>query len=805
VTGKALQACTIATSSQWAQARVLVESYIRHHAGGQVTVLLLDGAHEDLPPLGAGAEVVDPEWLRMDEGEFLQMAAFYDREELAGALKPVLLNRLLDGGAVLYLDPDVQVFGPLDDLGRLALETGLVLTPQVLAPMAADGRRPEEMDFLTTGLFELGCLAVGKGARPFLDWWQERLRRGSRREPWAGLFADRRWADLASIFFQPHVLRHPGYNVGFWNLHERPLQEREGEWLVADQPLCCFHFSGFDPGRPELLTTSIGESPRCLLSESPSLSRLCAAYAERLRAAGWDAVRHTPYRFARLPDGRLYDRYMRRAYREALLASDRGSEPVPPNPLHPHSVEAFFSWLREPAAPGVLPAKVSRYLRAVWMERPDVRDAFSPPLGMDAQAFLHWAAVDPAFATEAPAELRPSPEDEAPASAGTGEEASGVNVAGYFHGELGIGQVARLLVDALEEAAIPFACLSYRSSYTRQEHPFLHAQASTFPYDVSVACVNADHLPTFVRDAGNRFGGRHRIGLWFWEVEEFLPSMDPAFEYVDEVWVGSEFTRQAVVARSPRPVFVFPVPVPVPEASLPVDPAHFGIPQGFSFLFCFDFLSGFERKNPLGLIEAFGRAFRPDEGACLVIKTINGHHRVVAREQLRLAAAPRPDVKLIEDYLAPDEVGALVQACDSYVSLHRSEGFGLTMAEAMAREKPVVATAYSGNLSFMHTGNAFLVPYRLVKIGPGCDPYPASARWADPHLDVASALLREVFDDRREAAARALRAREEMATRHSVQRSARFVANRLAAIRGGSTRQDPDLRQSPRLSTTRFT
>ncbi len=173
------------------------------------------------------------------------------------------------------------------------------------------------------------------------------------------------------------------------------------------------------------------------------------------------------------------------------------------------------------------------------------------------------------------------------------------------------------------------------------------------------------------------------------------------------------------------------------------------------FLFLFDFLSCLERKNPLGIIEAFVRAFVPGEGPVLVIKSINGRHMLNDLERLRAAVDGRDDVVLLEKYYSVDEKNALLGACDCYVSLHRSEGLGLTMAEAMALGKPVIATGYSGNLHFMTPENCYLVDYSMTEVPAECDPYPKGAAWAAPSVAHAAELMRRVYERPVEAKARA--------------------------------------------------
>jgi hypothetical protein len=202
------------------------------------------------------------------------------------------------------------------------------------------------------------------------------------------------------------------------------------------------------------------------------------------------------------------------------------------------------------------------------------------------------------------------------------------------------------------------------------------------------------------------------------------------------------------------------------------------------FLYVFDYDSVFERKNPLAAIEAFARAF-PDEGtARLVLKCLGAERHPDAHRRVLEAAGARAGVEVIDRMLAADELAALMQGCDCYVSLHRAEGFGLTIAEAMLRGKPVIATGWSGPLDYLTQSNAYLVDYRLVPIGEGNDPYPADGSWAEPDLDHAAALMREVVEQPEDAARRAERGRAELEAAHSPAAAGAAMATRIARLEG---------------------
>jgi glycosyltransferase involved in cell wall biosynthesis len=276
------------------------------------------------------------------------------------------------------------------------------------------------------------------------------------------------------------------------------------------------------------------------------------------------------------------------------------------------------------------------------------------------------------------------------------------------------------------------------------------------------------------------FAGRYTIGFWAWEVSRFPEEFLGAFEHVDEVWVGSRHVRDAIAPLAPVPVLAIPQPVSLGDA---VGEARYSstLPDGFRFLFAFDYLSVFERKNPLAVMAAFSRAFAPGSGAALVIKTLNDDRDPDAHQRL-CAAAAHPDIHLIRHRLSATERDGLMNAADCYVSLHRAEGFGYTLAESMWAAKPVIATGYSGNVDFMTAENSYLVDYRLVPIGPGHAPYPAAGDWAEPDIEHAAALMREVFADPHAAARRGARAATDIRASHAPEVAGAAMAARLRRV-----------------------
>ena len=277
-------------------------------------MLVLDDFAEATSPADEPFDVLRPEDLGLDRAEFFRMAACYDVLELATAAKPWLLQALLDRGdeVVVYLDPDMVVFDSLDALARAALASidGIALTPHRLTPVPQDDLRPSETELLRSGVFNLGFIAVRSAARPFLSWWQERLRRDCITNPDAGVFVDQRWIDEVPALWQPTVVRDHGYNLAYWNADERPLRQI-GDAAAADHTwpsagtltagpdlLRLVHFSGFSPDQAHVLSRNTADRPRVLLSDHPVLEALTAQYAEDLDLSGRLDAQKIEYGFA---------------------------------------------------------------------------------------------------------------------------------------------------------------------------------------------------------------------------------------------------------------------------------------------------------------------------------------------------------------------------------------------------------------------------------------------------------------------------------------------------------------------------
>jgi glycosyltransferase involved in cell wall biosynthesis len=757
--------CSVATEAELPHLRVLASGLAEHHPGARLIVATLAGAMNDEPF----------ETLALEELEVpgaARLAAEGCWPDVAEVVRPHLLRRLVLEGAetVVYLDPTVDLHAPLEPVTRAVRDHPLVLAPRVLSELPTDGRSPKAADLRAAGRLNGALTAVNRAALEPLEWWIERVSPGERTSARPG-----RWFQLApSIFPRSCLLADPGCGLSYWNSHQFRLMREDGALTVGGRRLRYVDFEGFDPARPFLLAPG---ADRTRLSADPLLGELCDSYAHRLGEAGWRDLRRRRDVGRALPNGMTFDDRLSRLHANALTAGAQLGDVFAED-----GCEAFMCWVAGPAPVGA-DHGVNRYLFEVYGERDDVARAYPDLEGLDGRGFAGWCWVFGAHEMGIPDDFLP------PRPAGialpqrrtdcTDREGPpqrlprgprprpAVNVVGLLRGTLGLGEAARGYVRAFDTIGVPVGTATvelrtlvgagapaHDEGYGLVDYADLEAVDGGF----NLVCINADELPRFAESVGEGFfRERPTVGVWAWETDRIPDRWTDAFALVDELWVYSTYVAANLARVAPVPVRAIPPPVIAPDpgdVELDLD-----LPPGFRFLFMFDFFSTIQRKNPVGLIEAFREAFRPGEGPQLVVKTINGRHRFEALEEVLWAARGRSDVQVIDRSLRPRERDALVAGCDCYVSLHRSEGFGLTLAECMALEKPVIGTAFSGTVDFMTDENSYLVPFGMTTVGADCDIYPADGTWADPDLAAAAQLMRRVVEQPEEAHTKGARAR----------------------------------------------
>lgn len=774
----ALLACTVVAKNYLPLARVLGATFEEHHPGNRLRVFVIDD------PRGEAAREDGLDHLTLDDigispDEYLRMVGIYDVTELATAVKPWVLRALVRQGAptAVYLDPDIAVFSPFEELPGLAAEHGIVLTPHVPTPLPDDGLYPEEESFLAAGVYNLGFIAVPAGAGDFLDWWANYLRRECVNDVTRMHFVDQRWIDFVPGIFPHVILRHPGYNVAYWNLHGRRVSVAAGgEFLVNGEPLRFFHFSGYSPDRPYLVSKHQGDQPRILLSERPDLLPLTEQYRTWLLENGWHA-RTERYGYAEIA-GLEIDVIMRRLYRDALLAWERGetTQPPPPSPFDPDAGDAFLEWLNEPVHPLFQP-RVSRYLYEFWSTSPSFL-ALAPVLvGEGAHRFTEWLRVHGPTLTALPLQVLPTSVPEVVAEV---DESCRLRVVEFTPDADGTDTA--MLLPGLEASSLTVA----EASFSCTDDPVSPVRVPAARTSLLVSHPSMTVDLAFNAELGFLADTR-MVAFWWWSQATFPPRLADAFHLLDEVWVPSTFSQRAVAALSPVPVEVATVAA-VPFVSA-VQRAELDLPADRPLFACVVDL----REDPLcantvDVIRSFAAAFAPDEGPLLAVFARHADRGRVAAEELVHEARDRDDIRVLVGSEV-DKAGPDVTAiADCVVSLHRSTALGDVLLRSMATGIPVIATAFGGNLDYMHDGNSLLVPFLFGRAPAG--KWAIDARWALPDVASAARAMRSIVADPAAAAARAARAQEEVCSRYSVAASAAWFESQVAAVESAAMRRD---------------
>jgi glycosyltransferase involved in cell wall biosynthesis len=334
-----------------------------------------------------------------------------------------------------------------------------------------------------------------------------------------------------------------------------------------------------------------------------------------------------------------------------------------------------------------------------------------------------------------------------------------VNVIGSWSATTGLSEAARRVASALIRAKVNVALEDFDYGAPRSAHRLPTEFRDLLQgrlYGIDLIFLNVNEMlamPTGYLDEGNHY----TIGFWYWELPNVPPVFQSQFSRVDEIWVASNFVRDAFIQYTDKPIFVFPAIVEVDEL-LDLEKDDLGLDdERFTFLFNFDANSTFARKNPWGVIEAFRKAFTHAErtrDVQLVIKSINLDLHSEGRDRLR-QEVDSVNGLLLDIDMSRYQMMNLLNCCDSYVSLHRAEGFGLGMAEAMYLGRPVIATGYSGNTDFTKLSNSCQVGYSLREITVeelrfnrnAEHTYCPGLLWADPDVGQAARWMRILYEN----------------------------------------------------------
>lgn len=731
--------CTIISKNYLAYARVLTNSLLKHHPNAKMYVLLTDKLDGCFDPQKEMFKYVAIAELGIPN---LESFCFkYNIVELNTAVKPYFLRYLfLKTGAkkIIFLDPDILITNPLNELSEILDKNSIILTPHITQPIN-DSWEPTEKTFLLSGTYNLGFIGLRKSetSKKFLDWWAERLYDSCLNRTEEGLFVDQKPIDLVPGFFEDtYILREPNYNVAYWNLQEREISLKNGTYLVNGKPLIFYHFSGFIPEYPRQISKF---QNRFALKDFTCLPKLIYEYKTLLYEHGYKTSKRWPYAFGHFDNGTKITEEMRRIYYSNHHKKKFG------NPFDTQDENSFFHWFRKPEK---VPLKVP-FLKKILQTPAGNAIKFFIKRNVSKQTYANLKKLILPLEENSNTELRLKNKKNV-ARDEKNYKAMGVNVAGYINAENGMGEAVRSTILSTNKAGIPYILNNFNKTQARQFDKTFSNFIKQNPWPINCIQINADGIELFYNHFGpSYFKEKYNIGYWLWELSVFPKKLARSFDYFNEIWTPSSFAQEAISSQSPTPVIKIPLSINIDETNL-LTRSHFNLPEEkFIFLFIFDMLSVFERKNPLAVIKAFAEAFSSIDNVILVLKCINGKSDKINFNAL-FEKSCGLSVRIIDGYFSKKEVISLENVADAYVSLHRSEGFGLTMAEAMYLKKPIIATAYSGNMEFMNINNSFPVKYRLKEIEKTVGPYEKGNAWAEPDISHAAEIMRYVYEHPKE-------------------------------------------------------
>lgn len=723
----------------------------------------------------------------------------YSILELNTAVKPWGFEWLFKGkgyDTVVYMDPDTCVFNRMAELEReLEIPDTIVLTPHVTSPVP-DSNIPNEQELMRFGVYNLGFLGLskGKGTADHIQWWEKKLEYNCVEDLPNGVYVDQKWMDIVPAFYDNvKILRHPGYNVAYWNLVTKKVTAENGKYYLNGEQLAFFHFS-----HVHLLNTDI-----------QAVKELADDYYQRQIKNNVEEIKNLPYAYDKFEDGIKIPYPLRVMYRKDRQMQKIGGD----NPFKNNSV-----FMTEPAVKGEkdkIPITV--LMDCIWKIRPDAQQAFPKYMHEQRDLFVRWfisvaekeynidkSIVDAAraslkkaynirngslkvktvrFAMATGMKMRPvllkvlpfglrnrlynrflrmsastidfTAEDNGlhNAIADVSQANKGINLYSFIKGEFSIGEVGRIIARGLNTTDIPFSIVNLTAGgnlHSFRDSSWDHKVTDKPDHNINLFAINADSVMYYRSQFDpDIWKNRYNIGYWNWELPDFPDRWKKSFSFFNEIWTGARFVVDSLSEKSPVPVVRIPLTVKL-TPNRKMDRAYFNLPEDrFLFLCMYDVLSIQSRKNPQGAVHAFIKAFQSNnKNVGLVIKVNNAQNSAEDMAILNDIVKGYENVYIMDKTFSREEIDSLLNCIDVFVSLHRSEGFGLVLAEAMYLKKPVIATNWSANTDFMDYTNSCPVDYKLVQIGKDFGPYEAYQQWAEPNEDHAAEYMKRLFSDR---------------------------------------------------------
>lgn len=772
-------AFTIVSKNYMQYALVLRESYLKNNPDSEFYIILMDmfRNQEEMEIFRSliekGVNILSAVSVRNGMPYFYEEAMLlkYDILEMNTAIKPFFLEYFCNQGyeKIMYIDPDIYFTGSMNTLLNKLNKYDIILTPHAITPYP-DAHNPDDLAILRAGAYNLGFIAIRNTSNSLrmCRWWEDKLFDLCKNNLPEGLFVDQKWMDLVpSMFENVYIEKSQAYNVAYWNLHERKVNKKNGIWLSEGNPLIFFHFSGMPIHNMEEISK---HQTRYRLSDFPDMKELFEEYKSSVLKHGYDVFRQKcgEYYYGYLPatNVKIPDQIRYAYYKEIL------SEVSNPYLTSMENINGLLKSIYG------MSDELSRFHKSIFMSRKDLQDFFGSNLEdkkveTDFKKWLKYAARKEYKAYHRIFDSSPVKQSEFCSPCGC-------HLVGYFKSVAGTAMVARSFCKILCSTGIPYTNTVLQNGENSSSVDEIGNIYDMYHTDVPlfkkmIYFINADSINGVKQYYPHFFKDTYNIAVWWWEFDDYF-YFDEAFQYVDEVVVMSDFVYSAVSKAKPAHIKLTKVTYPfIPDwqilADRTAERCKLGIAENdYVFFFNFDYLSSFERKNPLGLLISFATFAKDKNNVKLVLKTVNcstDSENKALTEKFVHENDLKDKIIFINETLSRNEMMTVLNAADCYISLHRSEGLGVGMMEAMYMGLPVIGTAYGGNTDFMTQENSYLVPYTLTKVKKDFGPYKAGWLWAEPDISVAVSMMNDVYTNRDLAHQKGENARITIKTKYS--------------------------------------
>lgn len=728
---------------------------------------------------------------------FKEFILRYSILELNTSIKPFVFNHLFERGfkKVFYFDPDISIEGSLHGFEDILDSYDAILTPHILSPFK-DNKKPNLKEISDSGIYNLGFLGLkSNNTKIFLDWWMHKCKFHCYSDVDNGLFTDQKFCNYLPVFVEnTKIYNGPEANIAYWNLHEREITERNNKFFSNQKEVLFFHFSGIvydDQFKFKLLSK---HENRYRSKVGSSIKNKIESYLRELsiNTKLFNKIRIKDKYTLNEVDGIFLDRFTRGYIKEI---EKRG--------ISYKLDEINGTWFFKKSEEFENTFGLTRYFLGIYYSRRDLREAFNIESRSGIDNFLSWINNEIIIGNLSSDLIRFIPKHIKRVSKGSfirkflirfskyllrkypyifsnpyleklkfivkkvllrnvlkkniklenmpnlfsndkpiELEKAGVNIFGYFKESTGLAIGAKLMSEMLQHANLSVS----RNNVDINDNSIIskeHKKQKT--WDISLFHINADQTQNVIPALEKEYLDTFRIGYWAWELERFPSDYLKNGEYLNDLWVPSSFIANSIERSCNFIPKIIPHPVRKHSSKTYQLEKKLDIEDKYIVTGTMDLNSYSQRKNPIGILEAYSiackdKAFK-DESA-LIIKLSGSFDKDKVLKQIsNYRKKIKAKIIVIDKLLSGDEMMGLRNITDVFMSLHRSEGFGLNLIENMSAGNLVIATNYSGNIDFMNNKNSLLVDYKLIPVRKGQYPKWEGQFWADPSVHDASEKL----------------------------------------------------------------